>query len=112
MERRSPNRRDDRCFEPHQIRSSALRNYLSHPIKIVPPIRLKDFDPGFHGKLDKETAREKTTKLCERIGELQHLLYANANYSVLIVLQGMDASGKDGASKRVLQFVNPAGVDA
>jgi PPK2 family polyphosphate:nucleotide phosphotransferase len=42
---------------------------------------------------------------------LQDLLYANARQSVLILLQGMDASGKDGVIKRVLEFVNPLEIE-
>lgn len=84
---------------------------MKQPIKVVPPIRLKNFDPDFHDGLDKDETREKTTKLCQRIGELQDLLYANARQAVLILLQGMDTSGKDGAAKRVLEFVEPAGVE-
>jgi PPK2 family polyphosphate:nucleotide phosphotransferase len=84
---------------------------MKQPIQIKPPIRLKDFDPKFSGDLHKETAREETTKLCQRIGELQELLNANASHSLLILLQGMDTSGKDGSAKRVLEFVNPAGVE-
>src|SRR2546426_398194 len=76
-------------------------------IKVIPPIRLKDFDPGFSDGLDKDATRETTTRLCQRIAELQDLLYANAKQSVLILLQGMDASGKDGATRRLLEFVNP-----
>ncbi len=80
-------------------------------MKVVPPIRLKNFDPDFHAGLDKDATREKTAKLCQRIGELQELLYASARHSVLILLQGMDCSGKDGAARRVLQDVDPAGVE-
>ena len=80
-------------------------------LKFKSPIKLKDFDPAFCDGLDKETAREKTTKLCQRLAELQDLLYANANQSVLIVLQGMDGSGKDGATKRLLEFVNPLQIE-
>jgi PPK2 family polyphosphate:nucleotide phosphotransferase len=84
---------------------------MKQPIKVVPPIRLKDFNPDFHEGLDKDTTRDKTTKLCQRIGELQDLLYANARQAVLILLQGMDTSGKDGAARRVLESVEPAGVE-
>lgn len=84
---------------------------MTQPLKIVAPIRLKNFDPGFIGGLDKEQAREATIPLCVRIGELQERLYANARHSVLILLQGMDTSGKDGVAKRVLEFVNPSGVE-
>jgi len=74
-------------------------------------IKLKDFDPDYHEGLDKEDTREKTQKLCDRIGQLQQLLYADARRSLLIVLQGMDTSGKDGTVKKVLDAVNPAGVE-
>ena len=84
---------------------------MKQPIKITAPIRLKDFDPAFSHDLDKDKTREKTTRLCQRIGELQELLNANASHALLILLQGMDTSGKDGAAKRVLEFVNPAGVE-
>lgn len=84
---------------------------MKQPVKVVPPIRLKDFNPDFHEGLDKDATREKTTKLCQRISELQDLLHANARHAVLILLQGMDTSGKDGAAKRVLEFVEPAGVE-
>ncbi len=73
-------------------------------------IRLADFDPGFCGGLEKEKTKPKTDKCAERIGELQDLLYANSRHSVVLIFQGMDASGKDGAGRRVLQHVNPLGV--
>ncbi len=85
---------------------------MKQPVQITPPIRLKNFDPAFCHALDKDATREKTMRLCQRIGELQELLNANAHQSVLILLQGMDTSGKDGAAKHVLEFVNPAGVEA
>src|SRR2546428_12553750 len=84
---------------------------MSQPIKVLSPIRLKDFNPDLHEGLDKDEMRQKSLRLCERIGELQQLLHADARQSLLIVLQGMDTSGKDGASKHVLQSVNPAGVE-
>lgn len=84
---------------------------MAQPIKITAPIRLKDFNPDYHEGLDKEKTREKTIKLTERIGELQELLHADADQALLILLQGMDTSGKDGAAKKLLEFVNPAGVE-
>ena len=84
---------------------------MKQPIRVTPPIRLKDFDPAFCHGLDKDAARDKTVKLCQRIAELQDLLYANANRAVLILLQGMDTSGKDGATKRLLEFVNPLEIE-
>ena len=84
---------------------------MSQPFKITTHIKLRDFNPGFHAGLDKEKTREDTERLCLRIGELQQLLYANQSHSLILVFQGMDTSGKDGAGKRVLQFVTPAGVE-
>lgn len=84
---------------------------MNQPVKILAPIRLKDFNPDFCGGLDKDATREKTIRLCQRIGELQDLLYANARQAVIILLQGMDASGKDGVVKRVLEFVTPLGIE-
>lgn len=84
---------------------------MAQPVKITAPIRLRDFDPDFHDGLDKEETREKTLKLTQRIGELQELLHADADQALLIILQGMDTSGKDGAARRVLEFVNPSGVE-
>src|SRR6266516_1265715 len=83
---------------------------MSQPIKITSRIRLRDFDPDDCGGVDKDETRDKTRKLCERIGELQHLLYANATHAVIILLQGMDGSGKDSTGASVLEFVTPAGV--
>ncbi len=84
---------------------------MSQPLKISSKFRLRHFNPGYHEGLDKDKTREKTDKLCERIGELQHLLYANQSHSVVLLFQGMDTSGKDGASRRVLEHVTPAGVE-
>jgi PPK2 family polyphosphate:nucleotide phosphotransferase len=84
---------------------------MSQPIKVLSPVRLSDFNPDFHEGLDKDETREKTERLCERIGELQELLYADGTHALLIVLQGMDTSGKDGTVKHVLDSVNPAGVE-
>lgn len=84
---------------------------MPQPLRIEGKIRLKDFDPDEDAGLDKEATRARTLKLCQRIGELQPRLYANASHGFLIVLQGMDTSGKDGATKRLLEFVNPAGCE-
>ena len=83
---------------------------MKQPLVVRGKVKLKDFDPAFCDGMDKEEAREKTLELGQRIGELQHLLYANAHRALVILFQGMDASGKDGAVRRVLEFVNPAGV--
>ncbi|MDB6064696.1 MAG: Polyphosphate:AMP phosphotransferase [Pedosphaera sp.] len=83
---------------------------MAQPIKITSKIRLRDFDPDYHEALEKEKTQPETTKLCLRIGELQELLYANGSHALILLFQGMDASGKDGSAKRVLEFVTPVGV--
>lgn len=81
------------------------------PVIIAGKIKLKHFAPDYCAGLDKEKARKKTGERGRRIGDLQQLLYANAKHAVLLIFQGMDASGKDGAVRSVLQHVNPAGVE-
>ena len=59
---------------------------------------------------DKKETKEKTARLLKELNRLQNLLYAEAKHSVLVILQGMDASGKDGAIKKVLGQINPLGI--
>ncbi|MDP1769962.1 MAG: polyphosphate kinase 2 family protein [Nitrospirota bacterium] len=68
-------------------------------------------DTGTYKKTDqsKEKAKAVTAQLTGRIEELQERLYANGDRSVLIVLQGMDTSGKDGTIRSVMAGVNPQG---
>jgi PPK2 family polyphosphate:nucleotide phosphotransferase len=80
------------------------------PVVIKGRIRLADFDPGYCGGLEKDETKPKTDKFARRIGEQQDFLHANSNRAVLLIFQGMDASGKDGSGRRVLEHVNPLGV--
>jgi PPK2 family polyphosphate:nucleotide phosphotransferase len=84
---------------------------MAQPIKVISRIRLRHFNPSYHEGLDKDKTREKTDKLCRHIGELQHLLYANQSHAVILLFQGMDTAGKDGASRDVLRYVTPSGVE-
>ncbi|MGI0053583.1 MAG: PPK2 family polyphosphate kinase, partial [Thermoplasmata archaeon] len=76
------------------------------------PARLDQRDPedsaGFDG--DKDDGRKRLDKLESRLEELQELFYAVHRQSLLIVLQGMDSSGKDGTIRRVFDGINPQGV--
>jgi PPK2 family polyphosphate:nucleotide phosphotransferase len=58
----------------------------------------------------KEETVEKSAALQKRIGELQELLYAEHRRKLLVVLQGMDTSGKDGTVRHVMSDVSPQGV--
>ncbi len=61
--------------------------------------------------VDRSAIEQKTMRLVRRIGELQHKLYAEGKKSLLVILQGMDASGKDGTIKSVFADCNPSGID-
>ena len=75
-------------------------------------IRLADIDPSdTNGYKDKDDAREKLAHDIHKLEKLQEKLAASRSHAVLIVLQGMDSSGKDGAIKHVMSGVNPQGVD-
>jgi len=72
--------------------------------------RLKDFDPGDTGHWhSKEHATEALQECIVRTAELQDKLYAQDNWSLLLIFQAMDAAGKDGAIKHVMSGVNPQG---
>jgi len=73
-------------------------------------IKLKEVSTRAPGDLDKEKTKQKTQEILEKVDELQNLLYAAQKYSILVVLQGMDASGKDGAIRDVFGKLNPQGV--
>jgi PPK2 family polyphosphate:nucleotide phosphotransferase len=82
---------------------------------LVPPfdkkVHLKDYDPAYTGGFDNEDeVKAKLEKDIERLIDLQELLYAGAERSVLIVIQAMDTGGKDGLIKHVFRGLNPAGV--
>ena len=72
-------------------------------------IILKDIDTRAPKKLIKESIKKETLKLKIRLEELQNLMFAESKHAILIILQGMDASGKDGAIKNVFEVVNPMG---
>jgi PPK2 family polyphosphate:nucleotide phosphotransferase len=73
-------------------------------------VRLADWSPrATPGCKDKDEAAEGLAENLSRIDELQYRLYAEARQSLLIVLQGMDTSGKDGLIRKVLTIFNPQG---
>ena len=61
-------------------------------------------------ELDKKEIKEETQKILDELDELQNLLFAEAKHSILVVIQGMDGSGKDGAIRNVFGKLNPEGV--
>ena len=61
-------------------------------------------------EMSKKEGIKKRDNLTRRIGDLQHLMYAESKNSLLVVFQGMDASGKDGATRKVFRYCSPSGV--
>jgi len=79
--------------------------------KIAPDTRvsLAKFDPDDDGGLSKDEGKARFAKLNAELDLLQEELYAAGTHSVLMVLQGMDTSGKDGTIRSVLLNLNPQG---
>jgi len=72
-------------------------------------IRLRDFDPSYTGNDGKRDALGKVEELREKMGDLQQRLFAERKRSLLIILQALDAGGKDGVIKHVIGSMNPDG---
>jgi PPK2 family polyphosphate:nucleotide phosphotransferase len=75
--------------------------------------RLSDHDPGdcFGLDIHKDEARAMLADGIKRLAGLQERLYAERRWAVLVIFQGMDASGKDSAIKHVMSGVNPQGCE-
>jgi len=72
----------------------------------------KDYDPGFTGKwMGKDEAEETLAEGIQLLAQEQDKLYAQDDYAILMILQALDAAGKDGTIKHVMSGVNPQGVD-
>jgi PPK2 family polyphosphate:nucleotide phosphotransferase len=89
------------------------------PSKLIKRLRIDDpdgfrlaaFDPADTGGLDKRDAQAMLADDVKRLAELQQRLYADGRWAVLVVLQGMDAAGKDGVIEHVMTGLNPQGCN-
>jgi PPK2 family polyphosphate:nucleotide phosphotransferase len=93
--------------------SMKLREYVK-PFEITDGsgFRLKDFDPADTlGLKSKERAQETLERGVVRLANLQEKLYAQDRWGILLILQAMDAAGKDSTIKHVMSGVNPQGCD-
>lgn len=81
-------------------------------VKPEQEIKLSEWDPGdisaFEG--GKDEGKRQLKKLNDELEVLQELLFAEGKHKILVVLQGMDTSGKDGTIRHVFEGVNPQGV--
>lgn len=96
-------------------RKSTRPHKLDHtPFLVDPekPIRLAEFDTAFTaGLVDRKDGKSALRQDIEDLAKAQQLLWSNGRESVLIILQAMDAAGKDGAIRHVMSGVNPQGVE-
>jgi PPK2 family polyphosphate:nucleotide phosphotransferase len=88
-------------------KSQALRTALK--VKPGTRVRLRTLDPDATLGHDKASAVAATQAQMERLRDLQDRLWAEARHSVLVVLQGIDAAGKDGTIAKVMEAFNPQG---
>jgi len=74
-------------------------------------VKLDEIDPNFAAKYENEAAADaKLQKYTRKLRDLQYMLYAEGRRSLLICLQGLDTSGKDGTINHVLGAMNPQGT--
>ena len=87
---------------------------LIDPFRVAPGARVKlprDFDPGYQADyVKKADAGEALARGIIQLSQYQDRLAAQSTYAVLVVLQALDAAGKDGTIKHVMSGINPQGV--
>ena len=87
---------------------------LIEPLRVAPGRRVtlaKHFDPAYKaGFLDKEEGTELLAHGVELLSEYQERLAAQDTHGVVVILQALDAAGKDGTIRHVMSGVNPQGV--
>jgi PPK2 family polyphosphate:nucleotide phosphotransferase len=73
-------------------------------------IKLSDISTRAPKDVEKEKTKSITADILKELNDLQNILFAESKHSILVVLQGMDASGKDGVIRNVFGAFNPQGV--
>ncbi len=79
------------------------------PVQRKSDIRIENANARIDTRMDEKELEHETAKYSERISDLQRVLYADGRHALLIVLQGRDASGKDGTIRKVFSVINPQG---
>jgi PPK2 family polyphosphate:nucleotide phosphotransferase len=79
-------------------------------VKSEGKIRMKDYDPDYTAGFDQKDTMKLLEENLDKLKKLQYLLYAENKHSLLVILQGMDAGGKDGTIRHVFGPLNPQGV--
>lgn len=75
-------------------------------------IKLSDIPTSAPDDVNEKDIRKKTSKIAKKIEDLQSIMYAEGKHSLLVVFQGMDSSGKDGATRETFKYCSPSGVSA
>lgn len=75
-------------------------------------IKLSEISTRAPEELSKSKVKSETAAMAKKIGELAQLMYAQGKHSILLVFQGMDASGKDGVTRKVFKYCSPSGIRA
>ena len=83
--------------------------YHASPVPTGEPVDLSAYDPDDRGGLKKSDARKQLKDNLRRMAELQEMMYAQRKHALLIVLQAMDAGGKDSTIRHVMDGFNPQG---
>ncbi len=82
----------------------------AHVVDGSTPFRLADVDPADHGDLREANATRRLESLTDELRELQDLLFAAETEGVLVILQGMDAAGKDVTIRNVFAAASPEAI--
>jgi PPK2 family polyphosphate:nucleotide phosphotransferase len=99
-------------MKPRKLIKEAERIASLYCITDGKKFRLKDFDPAdTNGIKSKKAAQDMIEQIGPMVAEMQEKLYAQDLWALLLIFQGMDAAGKDGAIKHVMSGVNPQGCD-
>jgi PPK2 family polyphosphate:nucleotide phosphotransferase len=99
-------------MKPRKLIKEAARIASRYSITDGKKFRLKDFDPAdTNGVKSKKVAQDLLARGGPMLAEMQEKLYAQDVWALLLIFQGMDAAGKDGAIKHVMSGVNPQGCD-
>jgi len=99
-------------MKPGKLLKEAARIASPYCITDGKKFQLKDFDPGdTDGVKSKKAAQSMVERSSELLAEMHEKLYAQDLWALLLIFQGMDAAGKDGAIKHVMSGINPQGCD-
>lgn len=99
-------------MKPRKLIKEAERIVSPYCITDGKKFRLKDFDPAdTNGIKSKKAAQSMLQSSGLMLAEMQEKLYAQDVWALLLIFQGMDAAGKDGAIKHVMSGINPQGCD-